>query len=716
TTINGGTFVGADGGTAVSRVGYAEASGGSGAYSTGNLTINGGTFTGGDGGKASADEGTVYSEGGAGAATYGTTLTINGGTFTGGAGGTVNGVKTLGNVGVRVTNGNLAITTNSAATVINGHIVFDNSASKSMSIAGATIGGNIYKYGAGTALITVDDTASYGGAFMQAEGSSQITLTSTNQGRFFSDVTVADGNMTFQGTAQLITSEDAQFTLGPSNTVLTLQQGARFSKGSGIDAGYSSIVSSGGSLTLAEDSAMSLLYDGYYDNKGSVNVSGSSFVMNDNAELSIMGVAAQPTNSLDFVSGGTVTVSTNATVKADLGWLVDEQVNIGASSISVDTVYNSLTNTSLSDLGSGILLYVDSIILSTNVSFYDLNASGESKGDQLFRYTLSQLPDTGEASIQVSQQLHEQIAARGTEFRSMNGFASSKPTFGNSPVGVAGPVNKIDEEKTMQGWVRAYGGKGSRDADGTFAEYDSSSWGTVIGVDKSFGNLLVGLAGGYARTDLDAGSAYQSDIDTYHGSIYSTFGGESCFLDVALTYGWASTEEESTLVSGEFDSQMYSAYIGAGYAFELGEKLALTPEASFLASFYDQEEYTRDSILGNGTVQEYDTSSFLGSIGVNLATQHQIDWLNRGIAYIPEIRAHYIREFNADPDDFTYVLGGTSSSFAVRPRDEDLLRLGFGFDMWNWRYQNTKFEIDYDGLFSEKYYEHMVSGKVTWRF
>ena len=121
----------------------------------------------------------------------------------------------------------------------------------------------------------------------------------------------------------------------------------------------------------------------------------------------------------------------------------------------------------------------------------------------------------------------------------MNGFASSKPKFGTSPTGVAGPQNELDTEKTMQGWVRTYGGNGSKDATDKFAEYDTTSWGTVIGLDKSFGKLLVGLAGGYARTDLDAGTAYDANVDTYHGSVYSTFGGESLFVDFALTYGWS---------------------------------------------------------------------------------------------------------------------------------------------------------------------------------
>ncbi|MEA2069002.1 MAG: autotransporter outer membrane beta-barrel domain-containing protein, partial [Verrucomicrobiota bacterium] len=306
--------------------------------------------------------------------------------------------------------------------------------------------------------------------------------------------------------------------------------------------------------------------------------------------------------------------------------------------------------------------------------------------------------------------------ARGTEFRSMNGFASSKPRFGKQarPTGVAGP--KTDDEKTMQGWIRAYGAFGNRDADSNFAAYESGTWGSVIGVDKSFGNLLVGLAGGFARSDVDAGTAYTADVTTYHGSIYSTIGGETVYVDLAATYGHASTEENNaTMEQGEFDSDIISGYIGVGKSFSIKEKVSLTPEATFLASYYKQQAYDRTGVVA-GSVDAYDTQSYMGTLGLNLATIHQLDWLNQGIAYIPEVRAHWLHDFNADPDDFTYTIGGTPHTFGVRPREEDLLRLGVGFDMWSWKYQNTKFELDYDGLFSSGYTEHVFSGKVTYRF
>ncbi|MDF7825075.1 autotransporter domain-containing protein [Pontiellaceae bacterium B12227] len=704
---------------------YANASGGNGlyAYST-DVDIKGGQFYGSDGGAATASAGTAEAYGGAGVYVDEGDLAISGGEFIGGKGGSANGLTTgnTGNIGVMVRDGSLTINTNDTETLITGDVVLNNTGTESLSITGGEISGDIYKLGAGLANVSVGTNATYSGSFLQQEGDSAVSLSNEAESKFFTDVEITDGSMTFSG-ARVLIADNASFTLGGASNKLDFgTAGAAIGKNASISAGYNQVIS-GSDLDLGEDSVLSFNFDSLTGVAGGLDVTGTLYATNKNARIRAAGISAVPEDTFLVAKAGTV-VGISASnvydvVEVDFGWLTQNDTNALslAGGITVGYKYNSLTNTTLADLGT-ILTNVDNTIIGlTNTEFFALNSLGEDNGDKLFRFSLSQIPDVSERSFQVSQQLNEQIAARGTEFRSMNGFASSKPKFSTSPTGVAGPQNELEEEKTMQGWVRAYGGTGSKDKTGSFAEYDTTSWGSVIGIDKSFGNLLIGLAGGYARTDLDAGTAYNADVDTYHGSVYSTFGGEDLFVDVALTYGWSSTDENNGMSDASFDSSLYSAYIGAGYALDLGEKIALTPEASLLASYYDQEAYKRDmGSLGTGEIRDYDTTSFLGSIGVNLATQHQLDWLNRGIAYIPEVRAHYIHEFNADPDKFTYDLGGAAGTFAVRTRDEHLFRFGFGFDLWSWKYQNTKFEIDYDLLTSDTYFEQIVSGKATWRF
>jgi outer membrane autotransporter protein len=482
-------------------------------------------------------------------------------------------------------------------------------------------------------------------------------------------------------------------------------------------------------LELGENSAINIGYATSFDTNGVSSFEGGKLTMssgnlvlsNSTARINVSGSSSKSSGSVQISTGG-VDAGTNAlidVVNANFGWLTVVTNVSDSGGILASFGYNSLTNSSLSDLDHDLLGLVDDFLTDTNEvsekEFLSLNTTSSSDGAESFRYAISQAPDASESAFQINQQVNGQLAARGTEFRSANGFASSKPNFGkqNQPIGVAGPDG--EEEKSLQGWIRAYGSFGNKDKTDKFTDYDSSSWGSVIGVDKSFGNLLIGVAGGFARTDLDAGSAYDADIDTYHGSIYSTIGGESIYVDLAATYGIAKTEAESVTVSDDFDSNFMSFYIGAGKRFDVKEKISITPEASFLLSYYEQEEYTRTGLLGGGEMEEYDTTSYISSLGANIATLHHVDWLNRGLAFIPELRLHWLHEFEADPDDFKYTLDKTYS-FAVRPRDEDTLRLGVGFDVWNWRYQSTKFEVDYDGLYSDTYSEHIFSGKISVKF
>ncbi|MDF7800950.1 autotransporter outer membrane beta-barrel domain-containing protein [Pontiellaceae bacterium B1224] len=327
-------------------------------------------------------------------------------------------------------------------------------------------------------------------------------------------------------------------------------------------------------------------------------------------------------------------------------------------------------------------------------------------------YAATQLPDTAESSVNLSRLINRQLAARNTEYRSMSEFASDAPQAEKifQPMGVAGPADQ--KEKSLQGWVRAYGGNASRDASGNYSAYDSGNWGALIGIDKSFGNLLIGLAGGYARADLDSDSD-NANIDTIYGSIYSTVGGEHLFVDLALTYGTSDTKESNlSMDDAEFSSDLISLYAGSGWRFEITDKILLTPDAALLMTYYEQEGYA----LSASTVSDYDTTSLQGALGVNVSTIHQIDWLSQGLAFIPELRLHYIHEFEADQDDFTFTSGGISDSIAVRPLVENMAHIGLGFDFWSWEYQNTKFEVDYDGLFSDGYTEQILSGKITVRF
>jgi len=720
-TIFNATSTGAKGGKAFASGSnsVANAMGGNGVYATsGTITIHDGVYSGAAGGSATADD--ANADGGSGVRVENAThLTINGGVFSGAAAGTATGSDAMDGRGVSVINTSVEINDASGTnTVINDGIYFSNS-EKKLDIQGGTINEDIVFDGTGASTFTVSSNAVSSTGIIIQNGGTVTVISEPDASSFFKDVQI-DGKMDF--TSDFTSTAGSVFTLAGSSEVefnsLTLTGNSR------IQAGYGLVDITGGNLVVADGSSMSFSYDGLTASSGRATVSGSLIMTNESSFISLTGAAATTTGSVQLVTAGGPTVfgansnKVDDVVSANLGWLTKTDID-SSTGITIDFEYNSLTNSvAWADFGDLLPALDDALTSSNSIAsgvFYDINRLGEENGAKLIRYSETQLPDVADSAFQTQLQVAEQIAARGTEFRSMNGFASTKPSFGTkaAPSGVAGPAA---EERSMQGWIRAYGAFGSRDRQDHFTDYDSTVFGSVIGIDKSFGNILIGLAGGLGATDIDASDTYKADVKTYHGSVYSTLGGESAFVDLALTYGAMNTETKNVITEDEFDSYTVSGYIGAGKSFKAADSVKVTPEASLLVTYYEQEEYNRAG-LTQKTIQEYDEWSYLGAVGVNVASQHQIDWLNRGLAMIPEIRAHWLHEFNSDLDDFSYIIdGGGTATFGVRPRDEDLLKLGLGFDIWNWKYQSTKFEVDYDGLFSFDYSEHILSGKITCSF
>ncbi len=718
-TIDGGSFIGGAGGTASSS--SADANGGAGVFvDGGSMVINDGLFQGGVGGRALSTS-TSSADGGSGVYVDSGSVTINGGSFSGAAGGTALGTNASAHAGWGIFSMGGNVTLNDATgtnTVINDGIYFTN-AGKKLDIQGGSINGEIRFDGTGISSFTLSTNAGIEGIVWQQGGTVNVTLSEAEASQLFKDVTI---NSTMSFDKAFVSAENARFSLSDTSTLkfgnaLTLSSGSTLGVGLGR-------VSVGGNLVIDDGSSMNFSYEGWTTNATSPRfgmaaiTSGSLIMTNADARLSISGAAATTTGRVELVAAsGATDFGANSNrvdevVDAELGWLVNASVD-ASSGITINFDYNALTNSSLIDLGAALLTDLDRVLTNRtsieNQTFYKINKLSRQDGEQLLRYTVSQQPDVADAAFQVQQQISDQIAARTTEFRSMNGYASTQSTVGKAagPLGAAGPGSGNND---MQGWIRAYGAFSSRDADGTFADFDSRVFGTVVGMDKSFGNLLVGLAGGYARGNIDAGSTYDADVDTYHGTLYSTIGGKSAYVDLAFTYGLNKIKADNLLMDEKFDSHTTSGYIGTGRSFNITEKTQITPETSMLMSHYSQDQYQRFG----GTIAEYDEWSYLGALGASFSSTHQIDWLRHGLALLPEFRVHWLHEFNADLGDFSYSASG--KAFGVRSREEDLLQVGGGLDIWNWKLQSTKVEVDYDGIFGGDYGQHIVSGKVTVKF
>lgn len=288
-------------------------------------------------------------------------------------------------------------------------------------------------------------------------------------------------------------------------------------------------------------------------------------------------------------------------------------------------------------------------------------------------------------------------------------------------------VEPIEMPETYQLWGRGYGAHASQDAAEGHDGYDTTYAGGVVGFDKRFEKMLVGLGGGYSMTKVSGNAGNDGDADTLNVMAYWAHNSESFYMDAMVNYAFhdVSTDGIDTLdYTADYDAQTLGISLGMGYGISfLKDKWLLTPEASYLGTYYTRDSYTEESQLAtpfpNKNYESYDQWSHLTSVGVTLSMIGVIDSFETELEVQPELRAHWLHEFNADMDADSYMMqGGNGDAIAValQAREEDLLRLGAGLRIAAWDDDSTAFSLDVDSALGEDYYNLIVSGKVMRRF
>lgn len=289
-------------------------------------------------------------------------------------------------------------------------------------------------------------------------------------------------------------------------------------------------------------------------------------------------------------------------------------------------------------------------------------------------------------------------------------------------------VADVDVPASYQVWGRVFSSWYDQKAVQNFAGYDAMVYGATIGADRRFDHLMVGLGGGFADTTLDGNAGNNGDALSGYGTVYAAFSKGSWYLDLNVNGAVSSVKTESSSsfnYTGDFDAYSAGLYIGSGYSVELFGKgiygMVLTPEVSLLSTYYSQEAYDETSSTGGAPVKswdEYDQGSYLSSVGVTLSQSHKIQSFKMEMEFKPEVRAHWLHEFNADMDAPSYVMAGGANrvGVALQPREEDLLKVGAGIRFNSWYSDALEFGLDLDGTFGEDYSAYIVSGKLLHRF
>ena len=231
----------------------------------------------------------------------------------------------------------------------------------------------------------------------------------------------------------------------------------------------------------------------------------------------------------------------------------------------------------------------------------------------------------------------------------------------------------------------------------------------------------MGIGGGYARTVLEGNAGKDGKSDTGHAVAYFSAHGDHAFLDASANYAYNDVETEYNTLgyTGDYAAHTVGLYLGGGYVITIAERVLLVPEASILNTLYTRDAYTESSDLYPDLMWDsYDQWSHLGSIGATLSMLSKVSFTDAELAVQPELRAHLLHEFNNEFDDETYMMTGGEYTIgaSLKPREENLIKVGAGVRLSKWSSDTTEFGLDFDGTFGDDYNAYIVSGKIMHRF
>jgi hypothetical protein len=298
----------------------------------------------------------------------------------------------------------------------------------------------------------------------------------------------------------------------------------------------------------------------------------------------------------------------------------------------------------------------------------------------------------------------DQVRARGTSFHSTA-----------QPSGAAGP-HAGDQD--WQLWVKGYGAFGNRDAGNTYNDgYDVQAYGTVIGTDKAFGKLLIGLAGGFSGSNLDGENGDTSEATTPFGLIYASAGTNEWFGDIVASYGVSDIENKSGTafdVTSSTKAAQSALYIGGGKQFTEEESSSLLrPSLGLQISHFDQDAYTEQSENAVAKdVEAYDRLSYQSILGGAMLIPKagkKVDWEN-------EFRVYWLHDFNGDEDSLNYTLVDSQQpgQFIFRSPDQDVGQLGYSL-LAKWK-NGFQLRGGIDGQISKSFYSTTFSGSILYEF
>jgi outer membrane autotransporter protein len=301
----------------------------------------------------------------------------------------------------------------------------------------------------------------------------------------------------------------------------------------------------------------------------------------------------------------------------------------------------------------------------------------------------------------------------------------SKAIFGVAMLGVGpmgAPAAETDAraDSWFRTWIDGSAIYGDVDGNSNESDFDYTIWGGSLGADvKLAEHWILGLAAGYANTDLDFSSRPgDGEIDTYQGALYAGYVDPRFHVGVSGRYAYNDMNGEREIhfinrkASADLDGDDYGARFEGGLnLLDIGG-VVFQPTASVNYNHLTQDAVTEggaDSL--NLELEDFDLDSLVTGVGMRVHRRWKI---GKDFWMVPELHGRWLHEF-LDTDRFIEARLVSApvgaSAFQIQgvelPRDSGSVGLAWSV------ITNSAFSVigSYDAVLNEDLVQHI--GSIT---
>ncbi|UVE17791.1 autotransporter outer membrane beta-barrel domain-containing protein [Pseudomonas sp. LS44] len=381
-----------------------------------------------------------------------------------------------------------------------------------------------------------------------------------------------------------------------------------------------------------------------------------------------------------------------AGVSSNLAFLTPS-LSYSANAVDLQLARNDVqfSDTASSANGRQVGASVSALALANPLYGALLTSSQASAGEALEQLSASANASLANAMLGSSAQVGSSMLA-ALQSPAVAGGLQTALLEGDAPLLAAtglpaGVRNLNDPQAQGRLWLQGLGSHGRVDGSAGSSDLDQNTGGVVLGADWGLDSeWCLGLLGGYSRTDLQAGSAFDGDVDSLHVGVYALRQSGPLALRLGAAYSRHDGDSKREVdfngftdrLRGDYDADSQQAFAELGYAMGSGN-LSAEPFANLGYQRYSRDAYSEDGGAAALRVEAQEQDNLTSTLGLRIA---RLDTLSNGIGFTPRLSVAW-RHTYGDVDSRTsqaFLSGGSGFSVEGSALDRNSLLLGVGAD------------------------------------